>query len=175
MAELTGAMPWEGSLAEGKERVEPLDFTAFFAASFQEILGIVAVAAGRQALAEDATQEAFARALQRWESVSQMKRPDSWVVRVALNVVTDTHRRHRREIELDQELESAPNDAVQEMWVKWNLDRLTPMQRVAMMRRYVDGMPVEEVARTVGRSTDTIKTHLRLGRSRLRALLLEDR
>ena len=146
------------------------DFSSFLAARYQEILGLVALSCGSSSLAEDVAQEAFARALDRWDAVGPMDRPDRWVLKVASNLVVDHVRRARREIVLDATIEAQPTDHVQRIWVDFNLDQLTPMQRTAILLHHRDGLRVDEVAAAVGRSVETIRTHLRLGRRRMREL-----
>ncbi|MEA2682875.1 MAG: hypothetical protein QOK05_1203 [Chloroflexota bacterium] len=150
-------------------------FSDFFAQTYQQTLGLVAIGTGMRGIAEDATQEAYVKALDRWETVVAMSHPDRWVARVALNIAIDHLRKTARESELGEGVEATTADLVEGLWLRWNLDRLTPMQRAAMVRRYLDGMGVAEVARTLGRSPQTVKTHLRLARGRLRLMMAEDR
>ena len=152
----------------------PQDFHDFFLLAYEQTIGLVALATGDRALAEDSAQEAFARAYSRWESVGGMSHPDRWVARVAMNLAIDQLRKTVRETVLDGHVTASTVDQVEELWVKWNLARLTPMQRAAVVRRYVEGMPVAEVARSLGRSPQTVKTHLRLARGKLRRFLRED-
>ena len=63
-----------------------LDFHDFFETFARHVAAIVAVSTGDAALAEDATQEAMARAYVRWNRVSRLERPDLWVIRVAANI-----------------------------------------------------------------------------------------
>ena len=147
------------------------DFGTFFADSYQQTLGVVALQVGATAVAEDATQEAFARALQRWDEVGRMNRPDRWVLKVALNVAVDSHRRGARNEELEDTHEQPAADQVQQLWIRWNLEQLTPMQRKAVLLHYFDGLAIDEVANALKRSKETIRTHLRLARDRLRQQL----
>ncbi|MEA2645052.1 MAG: hypothetical protein QOE92_135 [Chloroflexota bacterium] len=151
------------------------DFSAFFAARYHETLGLVALSCGSPSLAEDVTQEAFARALDRWARVGQMARPDRWVLKVASNLVVDHLRKTRREATLDGGLEARADDHVERIWIDHNLDRLTPMQRTVMLLRHRDGLRVDEVAVAIGRSVETVRTHLRLGRRRMRELCGDER
>ena len=61
------------------------DFTQWYAASFARVRRAVTLAVGDAGLAEEATAEAFARALVHWRSVSRMSHPEAWVYRVASN------------------------------------------------------------------------------------------
>ncbi len=149
-------------------------FNQFFLQAYEQTLGLVTLAVGNRVSAEDAAQEAFARAFNRWSTVANMEHPARWVARVAINLAIDQLRKTSREVALEPALEAPLADHVEELWVRWNLDRLTPMQRAAMVRRYIDGMAVDEVATALGRSPQTVKSHIRLGRRRLRQYLGED-
>jgi RNA polymerase sigma factor (sigma-70 family) len=147
---------------------EAADFSVFFAERFHQTLGLVTLSCGNPTLAEEVTQEAFARALDRWTTVSTMRRPERWVLKVAHNMIIDHVRKTRREAPLDPGIKAAVPDQVEEIWMRWNLDRLTPMQRASILLRYRDGLRIDEIARLVDRSTETVRTHLRLARRRLR-------
>ena len=151
-----------------EENRETADFSVFFAKSFHETLGLVALSCGNISLAEEATQEAFARALDRWDAVSTMRRPERWVLKVASNMIVDHLRKTRRETELGLAIEATAPDQVEQIWLRWNLARLTPMQRASLLLRYRDGFRIAEIAHVLDRSTETVRTHLRLARRRLR-------
>lgn len=69
------------------------DFAGWYAASFPRARSDVTLAVGDAGLAEEATAEAFARALARWPTVRDARRPDAWVFTVALNLVRSRLRR----------------------------------------------------------------------------------
>ncbi|TME00155.1 MAG: hypothetical protein E6I76_00905, partial [Chloroflexi bacterium] len=121
-------------------------FEAFFEDTCQRIVGIVAVATGDVAAAEDAVQDAYARALTRWGRVSRLDRPDLWVARVATRIAIDAWRRRRRETPLEAEMRASVHDDIDRLWVRWGLEGLSPMQRVTVILRHVEGRPVGEVA-----------------------------
>lgn len=83
----------EASPREGIER----SFADFYSAHRDSTYRAVLVARRNPHRAEDAMQEAYLRAYDRWDSVQHYRRPHAWVVRVALNVATSWWRRHRRE------------------------------------------------------------------------------
>ncbi len=148
-------------------------FEAFFEETCQRIVGIVAVATGDVAAAEDAVQEGYARALTRWGRVSRLDRPDLWVVRVATRIAIDAWRRRRRETPLEVDMRAAVHDDIDRLWVRWGLEGLSPMQRMTVVLRHVEGRPVAEVAAAVSTSPETVKTHLKRATRRLRRILRE--
>jgi RNA polymerase sigma factor (sigma-70 family) len=163
-----------GAAVDRESSAESDGFESFFSDHYHRTVGLVTLASGRPTLAEDVTQEAFARGLHRWASLRVMRRPDRWVLKVAMNLVVDHNRKLGRETAIEDVHAAPVNDGVERLWVRWGLDRLTPMQRTAMVMRYVDGRPVAEVAELLARSTETVRTHIRLGRRRLRTLLSEE-
>jgi RNA polymerase sigma-70 factor (ECF subfamily) len=165
----------EGAILTMELHAERSDasFEAFFEETCQRIVGIVAVATGDVAAAEDAVQDAYARALTRWGRVSRLDRPDLWVARVATRIAIDSWRRRRRETPLEAEMRASVHDDIDRLWVRWGLEGLSPMQRVTMILRHVEGRPVAEVAAVTSTSPETVKTHLKRATRRLRALLRE--
>ncbi|MDB5065000.1 MAG: polymerase, sigma-24 subunit, subfamily protein [Chloroflexi bacterium] len=149
-------------------------FEAVFADAYHRVVGLVAAVTGDQGLAEDAAQEGFARAYQRWSRVGRLDRPDLWVARVASRIAIDQWRRRRRETALDGADRVTIPDDVQRLWVRWQLERLSPMQRASILLHCWEGRPVAEVATLLGRSQATVRTHLLMGRRRFRGFVHED-
>jgi RNA polymerase sigma-70 factor (ECF subfamily) len=149
-------------------------FEAVFTDAYHRVVGLVAAVTGDQGLAEDAAQEAFARAYQRWSRVGRLDRPDLWVARVASRVAIDQWRKRRRETDLDGADRVTIPDDVQRLWVRWQLERLSPMQRASILLHCWEGRPVAEVASLLGRSQATVRTHLLMGRRRFRGFVHEE-
>ena len=149
-------------------------FETVFADSYHRVVGLVAAVTGDEGLAEDAAQEAFARAYQRWGRVGRLDRPDLWVARVASRISIDQWRRRRRETGLDGADRVHVPDDVQRLWVQWQLERLSPMQRASILLHCWEGRPVAEGATLLGRSQATGRTHLLMGRRRFRGFVHEE-
>ena len=151
------------------------DFEEFFVAHARGVAAVVALATGDVALAEEATQEAMARAARRWDRVSRLDRPDLWVVRVAGRVAIDGWRRRRREVRMAVEEPASAPDAIDTLWVRWGLRQLSPEDRLLLILRHRDGLSVDEVAARVGLTRATAGQYLKRARRRLRGLLAGDR
>jgi RNA polymerase sigma-70 factor, ECF subfamily len=149
-------------------------FERFFTESCHLVVGLVAVTTGDIPGAEDAVQEAYVRAHRRWERVATMDRPDLWVAHVATRVAISSWRRRRRETTLDAAVAAEVSDSVTRLWARWGLEALSPNQRLAVVLHHIHGLPVDEVAAESGSSKETVRTHLKRGRQRLRQLLSEE-
>ena len=126
---------------------------------------LFAFTAGRRALAEEATAEAFARALVHAERIRE---PVAWIYRTAFRIALDELRRERRPVP-----EAATQRPIDEGLGRLvdALRHLSPNQRAAVVLRYEADLPVDEVARRMGTSAATVRVHLHRGRNRLRELL----
>src|SRR6266540_1797972 len=72
------------------------DFEAFYAATYDRLVGQLLVVTGSLQEAEDLVQEAFVRACGRWPHLRDYDLPEAWVRRVALNLAASGLRRAAR-------------------------------------------------------------------------------
>jgi RNA polymerase sigma-70 factor (ECF subfamily) len=121
-----------------------------------------------QALAEDATQEAFARALERWERLRTMPWTAGWVTTTAMNVARRALRRRPLPPSAAPHHESIDEYAIG-LWDR--VRNLPRRQQEALVLHYRLGLPVNEIARAMGCREGTVRTHLARGRERLRTSL----
>lgn len=85
--------------ARSAEIVLAADFDDFYRATHASVGRALAVTLRDVDLAADSIDEAFARAYQRWDRVSELDNPGGWVYRVALNHATSRLRQIRRRLE----------------------------------------------------------------------------
>src|SRR5262245_59672259 len=71
----------------------PSEFGELYAAHFQRLAVQLYAYLGDAEEAQDLTQEAFCRALDRWERIRAYEDPSAWVRRVAWNLATSVLRR----------------------------------------------------------------------------------
>ncbi len=127
----------------------------------------IAFRVGDRDLAEDLTSEVFARLL---SALRDKHAPQNtlrgWLYGVAARVVSDHHRRHYRapEVELDEGYASqaaGPADIIENLLTHEELKRamleLTEEQQHVLSLRFGYDMPIQEVARTLGKSEGAIK------------------
>lgn len=132
---------------------------------------------GDRAEAEEVAQEALVRAYQRWRRIAPYA--EAWVARVAANLALDQHRRRARQRRHDVQVRAgadAPDPAgglVDRLDLVEGLRRLPRRQREVVTLRYLADVPEAEVARLLGCTTGTVKTHAHRGLAALRLGLEE--
>lgn len=127
---------------------------------------LYAYSGGRRDIAEDATVEAFARAIFEGERIRD---PLPWLYRTAFRIAAAELKSDRRRGERQDEAADPPDEAAIDVLA--GLRALSAQQRSAVVLHYLVDLPVEEVARRMGISTSTVKVHLFRGRKHLRELL----
>ena len=125
---------------------------------------LYAFTGGRADVAEEATAEAFARAVAQRDA---LRDPLAWIYRVAFRVAIDELRVDRRR---GQEVDVAipPPELA---GLTDALRQLSPNQRAAIMLRHVTDLDLPEIADRMGIARPTVRVHLHRGRKRLRELL----
>jgi len=135
---------------------------------------------GDVADAQDLTQETFIKALQREDQLKDEQKAAHWLSRIATNTAIDFLRRGRRVTfcELDETPESqaeSPEQAVlrseQREYLKDGLRLLSPRERAALILRDVEDLPAEEVAKRLGCSKATVRSHIANARVKFRRYL----
>jgi RNA polymerase sigma-70 factor, ECF subfamily len=146
------------------------DFEAFVAHHHDPVVRALTLALADRPRAEDAAQEAFAKAYRHWRRVAAMDRPVAWVYVVALN---GARRELRRELAAPAPdlLGPAPDLAgpvSNRVSVQEALAVLAPRQRVAVVLRYLADLQVADVAAAMGVSVGTAKATLHTALARMR-------
>jgi len=132
--------------------------------------------------AEDATQEAIARAWSSWETlrdtsrIRRLVRPDPRQTSVGNRM---RHIRTMRVVALDAPMDAPAADSYGRPspgW-RWSLPspRLTPEQRIIVVLRFWRDLPVEEIAERLGVPAGTVKSRLHYALKSLRAALSHPR
>ena len=144
-----------------------------------QVFGYLMKRVGDRSVAEDLTSETFmagVAALQRGTADLSV----GWFVTVARNKLVDHWRRRERELR-SLRLAYDEGDAVVEPWdVELDvvlahevLDRLAPQQRLALTLRYLDGLPVVQVAHVLGRTLHATEALLVRSRAAFRRVYEE--
>jgi RNA polymerase sigma-70 factor (ECF subfamily) len=141
----------------------------WYRANRPRVLAALTMVTGDRELAVEATDEAFARAFERWRRVSAMTNPTGWTYRVALNRVGRLARRRAFESRLGARHASPPADAPISADVDlWAAIRALPArQRQALVLRYVADLPEVEVARIMRITRGAVSSAVSKARSNL--------
>jgi len=129
-------------------------------------------------LAEDVTIETLLTAYEKAGSIRDDSALRAWLLRVATNQALTMRRRSARIVELAVIPDPiGPGDLAGEAGDRLALlagvTELPIQMRAAVVLRYYADLPVEEVARTLGKSPNTIKAQLQTALDRLRRSLTE--
>jgi RNA polymerase sigma factor (sigma-70 family) len=143
----------------------PSDLDALFREEGDAVYRTLYAFTGARAdVAEEATAEAFARAVAQGDA---LRDPLAWIYRVAFRVAIDALRADRRrgpqvDIAIPPPELAGLTDA---------LRQLSPNQRAAIVLRHVLDLDPEEIAHRMGIAQPTVRVHLYRARKRLRELL----
>lgn len=146
-------------------------------ASYRRLVGQLVVATGDLAEAEDAVQEAFARAVNHARTFRNTDNPEAWLRVVAMNVARSRWRRVQRWAGLVPRLAGDAsyddNTAPDRISLLEALKRLPAAQREAIALHHLADLQVSEIAAQLGVPTGTVKARLSRGRAALALLLRE--
>jgi len=147
----------------------------FVATSYGRIVAGLTLLCGSPGAAQDAVDEALARAWERSRS-STIESLPAWITTVATRVALGTLRRRqaeRRAVErlLSQPRPSAVPAEVAAVDVRRALAALPARQREATVLRYYFDLDIEAIATALGVSSGTVKTSLFRARASLAATL----
>src|SRR5580700_2424483 len=142
---------------------------------------------GNVADAQDLTQEAFIKALQRQEQLKDIEKAAHWLSRIASNTAIDFLRRNGKVnfCEIDSLIEplsepsESPEQAVLRSEHRAYLDEaltvLTERERTALLLRDVEGLPAELVAEQMCCSKATVRSHIANARIKFRRYIERSR
>lgn len=151
-------------------------FEAFFRLEFSRLVAIGVGLTGDVELARDLAQETMARASADWERVSAADSPAAWTRRVLRNLVIDKARRRdteRRSLRLVASADRVVPSEPARFELADFVATLSERQRATVVLFYVDDLPVDTIATTLGISSGTVKSQLARARRRLSTYLAE--
>lgn len=144
-------------------RVDPR-FRELYEAEYGAVLRATWLLSGDRFSAEDATQEAFARCLERWGRLKDRPWVAGWVATTALNCIRRSLRRGREAAAAAEPLPDV--EARMDLWR--GIRALPRRQREAVLLHYAMDLPVAQVAAAMGCADGTVKAHLARARFALR-------
>ena len=167
----TDQAPQPPGLAPDKEQ-------EFISAHLRLVFLLIYRMVGNVADAQDLTQEAFVKALSRRDQLKDEQKAAQWLGRIAYHTAID-HLRQRKKFTYC-ELDAAPEPQHQESperlalraekqaYLADGLRLLSERERAALLLRDVEGLPASEVARHIGCSPATVRSHIANARAKFR-------
>jgi len=163
----------DADLARRVGRGERWAEEAFYRRHVVRVLGLAQRLLGNHSDAEDVAQETFATAFEIWHQLRDYERAQSWLMQIAVRKVHRKFRKRRvmRLLGLDRGLDDLPLDALaredtsaevrSELLVLDSaLKSLSARARVPWMLRYIEGLPLDEVALQCDCSLATAKRRI---------------
>ena len=152
------------------------EFTSFYTAAFNRLVGQLYAMTGDQAEAQDAVQEAFVRAWARHAKLDKDGAPETWIRVTAWRIAASRWRRTRdgsRRLRLAAQPESIAGPSPDRMAFVEALRRVPAEQRRALVLYHLCDLTVEQVAAETGVPAGTVKARLARGRAALAPHLQE--
>jgi RNA polymerase sigma factor (sigma-70 family) len=159
-----------GPELDGTNPQDFVGFAQFYAVGFPLVVGRVFLVVGHWFVAEDLTQDAMVEMMRQWEERSERSEADNiaWTIGIAMNLA----RRHRRRV--------AVGARALARWVGWQQSTLAQLENDVLAKadtyRWISALPqqqravailwaladqsADEIARTLGISASTVRTHL---------------
>lgn len=146
------------------------------------VIGLITRMTGDRALAEDLAQETFVKAFRNLSAFDTTRRLSSWLFRIAHNTTLDALRRTRPHlVSIDEPPgetgagdlpDPAPAaDPVERKAlgraIEAALSQLRPDQRAALVLRYEEGLPFEDIGQILGIPETTARSHVHRARRSL--------
>jgi len=134
---------------------------------------LLARCGGDEALAEELTQQTFVEAIRHRRQFAGRSDVVTWLCAIGRRKLVDHYRRTRadarRTLRLTAPLSQAPSTAAEtRLAVLAALDRMGPDQRLALTYRYLDQLPVRDIAQALGRSESATESLLSRARDAFR-------
>jgi RNA polymerase sigma factor (sigma-70 family) len=155
-------------------------FEALATAAGDRLFAIACLILRDRQRAEDAVQEALVHAWRELPALRDADRFDAWLRRLLINACADVGRLQRRwstEVRMIRSEPSIDDDAgslADRDQLERGFRRLRPEQRTVVVLHFYVGLPVPEIAETLGIPAGTVKSRLHYATAVLRAALEAD-
>ncbi|MCZ8521174.1 MULTISPECIES: RNA polymerase sigma factor [Paenibacillus] len=142
------------------------------------VYGIALMMTNSAAAADDLTQETFLRAFAKYKLYDPAKPLRPWLYRITVNLARSMHRKQRWLTFLGQVPETDSGNCVEDIMVRQESDlevwqmvgTLSKKRREVIILFYYAGLPLPEVAATLGIRLGTCKSRLHAALQQLRGL-----
>jgi RNA polymerase sigma-70 factor (ECF subfamily) len=159
------------------QRGAPEAFDALLERFGSEIQGVAYLILRDRFDAEDVMSETLITAWQKGRALRDPSTLRPWLLRIATNKALSVRRKQTRSVRITDAMEFGGPDPTGPMATRLAMlaavDDLPREMRAAIVLHYFSDLPVEEVARALGKSPNTVKSQLRVGLERMRAAFAE--
>lgn len=145
------------------------EFQDLYEREFETVFRACLLVAGNPTEAEDAVQEAFARALVRWNRLADRPYIVGWIVTTAVNIARRALRKTKKSEASSRE--SLNPDVEAAIDVRQAIRSLPARQAQAVILHYLLDLPLREVAYSMNCSEGAVKAHLSRARGKLVVLI----
>jgi RNA polymerase sigma-70 factor (ECF subfamily) len=141
------------------------------------VLGTALRLTGNLPDAQDVSQEVFLKLYRNLRKLPEDGRLAPWLYRVTVNACHDTRRRRRPESPMEtagqitspeDDPQQAVTEAERRRVVGMSLRVLADKERAAIVLRDIEGLSTEEVARALGSSEATVRSHISKARVKMK-------
>ncbi|MDY7103458.1 MAG: sigma factor-like helix-turn-helix DNA-binding protein [Actinomycetota bacterium] len=145
-------------------------FSDFYRNAWPKVARGLAVTLGDRDLAAEATDEAMARAYQRWRTIAHYDQPAGWVYRVGLNWARSYHRRAIRRLPFTR-TDHVEAPTVEDPSIAAALAALDVKHRSVVVCRLLLDWSVDETADALDIRPGTVKSRLHRALTQLQSSL----
>ena len=131
---------------------------------------------------EDLFQETFLKVYNGLEGFSQKSKPSTWIYTIALNVFKDSTRRKRWQLTKrnpsENEEKKEQKDPVdpetqfimgeEKRAIQKKITRLKETLRIPLVLHYLEGLSINQIAKAIDKTPDSIKVSLHRARKKLK-------
>jgi RNA polymerase sigma-70 factor (ECF subfamily) len=151
-------------------------FEDFIAGRESDVFGYLWRLTGDEQTAYDLCQETFLRAWQQFEKIRHYEQPGAWLFRVATNLALNAIERRATAsghvVPLREDIQPATNDPAGRIasleLIHQTLLRLPARERAALVLREVEGFSMDEIARALDVSANSVRMLLSRARAHFR-------
>jgi RNA polymerase sigma factor (sigma-70 family) len=170
----------QAEIVERARRGDREAFGVLVAGEIERLLVIARLVLRDQDLAEDAVQEALVRCWRQLPKLRELDRFDRWIYRILMRTAADELARHRRHETAVTNLSAEPAVADEARAIadrdqlERGFRRLSVDHRAVIVLHHYVGLPLSEVASTLGVPAGTVKSRYHYAMAALRASLEAD-
>lgn len=163
---------------EARNCVRSGSFETFYKTYYKRLVRYLKSQANNATWAEDVAEDAMMKAMDKWDDLLTMDRPDSWLFKVAIRRLKQLESRAREQCSLREDLASTEKGvrlaAVRDEWVEDHLDLIAGMRSLPRKQceviglHYLGGYTIAETAQILGIPESTARSHKARGMENLR-------